>query len=183
MMSIRCRTVALALACALLLAPLAPAAPMSLSGAQVEVGFSPEGTALPLVLKVINGAQRDIEMAAFSLSSRPIAQALVAAARRGVQVRIVADAKQNSESYSVVPYLVGQGIPVRLNDRYGELHSKYMLVDGRHLQNGSFNYSAAAVSRNAENVVVTWNTRQLVEIFQTDWMHLWKEGYSLTIKN
>ncbi|MEW4339696.1 phospholipase D family protein [Chromobacterium vaccinii] len=157
----------------------ASAIPFSLNGAKVEAGFSPNGSGLALVLKVINSAQHSIDMAAYSLTSRPVAEALVTAAHRGVQVRVVADSGEVRKSHSVAQFLANQRVSVRTNDKYLSMHDKYLLVDGNHLQQGSFNYSAAAASRNAENVVVTWNAPQLVKIFQEDWQRLWSEGTPL----
>lgn len=47
--------------------------------AEVKTGFSPGGTALNLVLDSIDHAQHEILVAAYSLTSRPVAGALRAA--------------------------------------------------------------------------------------------------------
>ncbi|XQL75774.1 phospholipase D-like domain-containing protein (plasmid) [Escherichia coli] len=63
-------------------------------------GFSPGGTALDLVLDSIDHAQHEILVAAYSLTSRPVAGALRAAKKRGVSVVVVADRKANDNRYS-----------------------------------------------------------------------------------
>ncbi|WP_235950136.1 endonuclease [Candidatus Regiella insecticola] len=50
---------------------------------QVTVGFSPSGTAPANVLNVINRAQSEICVAAYSFTSKAIATALLAAKKRG----------------------------------------------------------------------------------------------------
>lgn len=112
---------------------------------------------MPLVLKAIESAQQQIFVAAYTFSSKPVAQALVAAQKRGVKVFVVADKDENTKSYTAVTFLANAGVPVRLNNRYAILHSKFMVIDNMHLQLGSFNYTAAAVNRNEENVLVLRN--------------------------
>lgn len=50
---------------------------------EVKTGFSPGGTALNLVLDSIDHAQHEILVAAYSLTSRPVAGALRAAKKTG----------------------------------------------------------------------------------------------------
>lgn len=70
------------------------------TAAEVKTGFSPGGTALNLVLDSIDHAQHEILVAAYSLTSRPVAGALRAAKKRGVSVVVVADRKANDNRYN-----------------------------------------------------------------------------------
>lgn len=149
------------------------------ANASFEAGFSPGQSALQTVLSGINSAQKQILVAAYSFSSKPIAKALVAAQRRGVNVFVVADMTDNSKGYTATTFLANEGIPVRLNGRYAILHSKFMVIDGAHLQLGSFNYSAAAVDRNEENVLLLRNVAPLAQQYTTEWKRLWEEGSDL----
>ena len=144
--------------------------------ADIEAAFSPRGESLQLVLKIIQSAQKTIHVAAYSFTSKPIAEALVDAKKRGVDVKVVADQKANSGKYTAVTFLANQGVPVRANGRYPIFHHKFILVDGKHLETGSFNYSAAAASKNAENVLVLRDVPVVVEKYQTEWARLWDEG-------
>jgi len=143
--------------------------------AEYESAFSPGG-ALPLVLKAIHSAQSSIHVAAYSFTSRPVAEALTAASKRGLDVKVIADAKANSGKYTAVTYLANQKVPVRLNGRYAIHHHKFIIVDGKTVQTGSFNYSASAVSKNAENVLVVWNAFDLAGQYEDEWQRLWGEG-------
>ncbi|WP_322075480.1 phospholipase D family nuclease [Burkholderia cenocepacia] len=146
------------------------------AGAGYEVGFSPNGNALDVVVKGINSARASILVAAYTFTSKPIAVALVEASRRGVKVAVVADRAQNSKSYSAVRFLANQGVPVRLNGNYQDAHDKFMVIDGQHVETGSFNYSAAAARKNAENVVLLWNVRPIADQYAAEWQRLWSEG-------
>ena len=148
-------------------------------GAQYDVAFSPRGGSLELVIGAINGARKSIRVAAYSFTSSPVAQALLSAHRRGVDVRVVADTKANGTKYTAVTYLANQGVPVRLNSRYTIHHHKFMVLDGESLQTGSFNYSAAAVKRNAENVLVLYGVPYLAAKYSAEWGRLWDEATPL----
>jgi len=66
-----------------------------------------------------------------------------------------------------------------LNDRYEATHDKFMVVDGMHVETGSFNYSSAAANRNAENALVLWNVKPLADRYGAEWARLWQEGVEL----
>lgn len=144
-----------------------------------QMGFSPKDDALRVILQGIKQAEASILVAAYSFTSKPIALALVDAHKRGVKVYVVADKKSNSGQYSAVTFLANQGIPVRLNDRYAILHHKFMVFDAQHLETGSFNYSAAAAQKNAENVLLLYNVPQIAAAYIEEWKRLWDEGQDL----
>ncbi|RFB76681.1 phospholipase D family nuclease [Methylovirgula sp. 4M-Z18] len=133
--------------------------------AEIEVAFSPvpQGRALRLVQKAISSATATIHMAAYTFTSKPVADALIRAAARGVRVYVVLDAKANSpyDDKSKIAYLRDAGVNVCANSRYPVMHNKFAIIDGKHVETGSFNYSYAAEARNAENVIVVWNMPDL----------------------
>ena len=55
----------------------------------IDVGFSPEGTALQLVLRTLDDARESIRLMGYSFTSPKVVKSLVAAKRRGVDVRVV----------------------------------------------------------------------------------------------
>ena len=104
---------------------------------EVKTGFSPGGTALNLVLDSIDHAQHEILVAAYSLTSRPVAGALRAAKKRGVSVVVVADRKANDNRYTEVNFLANNRVAVRINDNYEAMHDKFMVFDRRAVLTGS----------------------------------------------
>ncbi|MDM0022679.1 phospholipase D family nuclease [Variovorax saccharolyticus] len=146
--------------------------------AQAVVAFTP-GQALPLVLETIRGARTSVVVAAYALTSRPIAVALRDAARGGVKVLVVVDAGEAATAYSAAQFLANARVPVRLNARYALQHNKFMVVDGTTVQTGSFNYTASAGGRNAENVLVLRNAPAIAARYAAEWQRLWNEGTDL----
>lgn len=141
--------------------------------AQVEIGFSPLGGAEALVLKAIASAQREIRVAAYSFTSKPIARALLAAKTRGVDIQVVLDKSQQTERYSAATFLHHAGIAVRIDTRHAIQHNKYLVIDGVTTELGSFNYSRAAAEKNAENVLVLWQQPRIAAHYLADWQRLW----------
>lgn len=154
---------------------------LALAG-NIEVGFSPSGTSLPLVLKTINSAKSSICMATYSFTSAPVARALVEAKKRGVAIKIVSDATGNSNKYTATQYLANQGLDVRLNSNYAIMHNKFIVVDNQTVETGSFNYSSGAVNKNAENVVVMWNYPDVASKYSTECTRLFSEATPLDKK-
>jgi len=141
-----------------------------------ELGFSPRGESLQVVLNGIADAKESILVAAYSFTSRPVSEALLAAHKRGVKVAVVADQKGNSGRYTAVDFLANHKVPVRLNGRYAILHHKFMVIDGAAVQLGSFNYSASAVDKNAENVLLLKDVPGIAAQYAVEWQRLWDEG-------
>lgn len=138
-------------------------------------GFSPGGSAQKLVLYAINTSSKTIEIAAYSFTSKDIALALLSAKKRGVQIRVVADSKAN-ENYTVVRFLKNAGVNVRLNNNYEIMHNKFMVIDGQSVQTGSFNYTASANKRNAENVILIKDNMPLASGYEKEFERLFNES-------
>ncbi|HEN3643892.1 phospholipase D-like domain-containing protein [Yersinia enterocolitica] len=54
------------------------------------------------------------------------------------------------------------------------------MVDNKSLKTGSFNYSAAAVNRNAENVIIIRYVDDVITPYQQEFERLWEESIELT---
>lgn len=145
----------------------------------IEVGFSPEGGAEALVLKAIRASKKSIRVLAYSFTSKPIAEALVAAQKRGVDVRAVLDKSQRTEKYTSANYLANAGVPTRIDSEHAIAHNKILIIDQQHVETGSFNFTASAANRNAENAIVIWNNPQLAEVYAKDWQKHWQHSEEL----
>lgn len=149
-------------------------------GATYEVGFSPGPSAEALVLKAIRSAGSSILCAAYDFSSHELADALIRKAAAGVSISIVADAREAGFRYSDLAELARSGIAVRLNDDYAAMHDKFMIIDRRTVETGSFNYSYSAAAHNAENVIVIWDAPHLAASFIDEWEFLWRQSHPLS---
>ena len=131
-------------------------------GADVEVYFSPNGGATDAVVAEINHAQHEILIQAYTFTSVPIASALMTAKTRGIKVETILDKSNIKQGYSSMTFLENAGIPVYIDDHVKIAHSKIMIIDGKEIITGSFNFTMSAECHNAENLVILKNDLPLV---------------------
>jgi phosphatidylserine/phosphatidylglycerophosphate/cardiolipin synthase-like enzyme len=116
--------------------------------------FTPPEDCTALIRRELAAAGRQVLVQAYSFTSAPIAEALVAARRRGVEVTVLLDGDSAEGPASVLGSLTRGGVRVLLDDPPGIAHNKVMVIDGARVITGSFNFSRAAEERNAENLLV-----------------------------
>jgi phosphatidylserine/phosphatidylglycerophosphate/cardiolipin synthase-like enzyme len=137
----------------------------------MEVAFSPSEGSEPLVIKVIDSAKKDLRILSYSFTSAPVVAALLRAKKRGVDVRLVADHKNNvtedrsGKARAALSALANAGVDVRTISVYPIAHDKVIVADRETVELGSFNYSDAAARRNSENVLVNWRNPKLAEVY------------------
>lgn len=164
------------LAAGLLLDASTPAAePMTLDArGSLQVAFTPGDDAGALVIEAIARARRQILVQAYSLTHRAIADALLAAWRRGVDVQVIADMTQAQVlATSRVQEIAMRGVPVWLDGEHAAAHNKVMVIDPEldtaTVITGSFNFTHAAQHRNAENLLVLRGQSRLAQAYAANW--------------
>ena len=151
----------------------AEALPLSARG-QIEVAFTPGDDAASLIQSHLAKARRQILVQAYSFTHKALAESLVAAQKRGVEVLVLADRQQTENGQtSVIGWLVEQGVPVWADADHAAAHNKVMVLDAGTPQavliTGSFNFTHAAQFRNAENLMVLSGNQPLAEAFAANW--------------
>lgn len=139
-----------------------------------QVAFTPGDDAGALVVTAIDQAKTQILVQAYSFTHRAIAEALVAARQRGVDVQVIADREQDRTiDTSRIGYLAEHGVSVYLDGEHAAAHNKVMIIDnGRPdaaLIIGSFNFTTAAQYRNAENLLILRGNPLLTEAYAANW--------------
>lgn len=127
------------------------------SADSIRVFFSPSGGCTEAVVSALNHATASVLVQAYSFTSAPIARALVDAKRRGLTVKIILDKSQRTERYSEADFTAHMGIPTFIDAQHAIAHNKIMIIDGREVLTGSFNFTKAAEENNAENLLVIEN--------------------------
>ena len=175
-------SIAAILTCSALLGSLSDAAARSTT----QTAFSPSPETTALITSNIGEAETSIRIAAYSFTSQAVADALIEAHKRGVDVQAVVDkSNQYRRTHSIIPQLHDAGIPVRVDRMHSIMHDKYIVIDGRTIETGSFNYTANAEKHNAENVMVIKDKPSLAKTYLNDWKRLWDESdeYSVGADN
>ncbi|MDD4880428.1 MAG: phospholipase D family protein [Gallionellaceae bacterium] len=150
-----------------------PPLEFSLQG-RAQVAFTPGDDAGALVVATLAQAKRQILVQAYSFTHRAIAEALVAARKRGIDVQVIADHDQDAHvATTQIGYLAAQGVPVWLDAMHSAAHNKVMVIDAGRPEaaviTGSFNFTHAAQYRNAENLLILHGNPLLAEAYAANW--------------
>lgn len=140
----------------------------------IEVVFSPWDDAEGAIIGTLQQARQAIHVQAYLFTSQPLAQALIAAHRRGVRVEVLADQKMLLQvGKSQIPRLAEAGIPVWLETRHAIAHNKLMLIDPLEAHpavvTGSYNFTYSAQARNAENLLILRDNPALARAYFDNW--------------
>lgn len=107
-----------------------------------------------MLVKYISQAEKSVEVLAYSFTSKPIADALIAAHARGVRVEVILDDSQPTANGTQYDKLIAAGVPTWIDSKHAIAHNKVLIIDGKYYENGSFNFTAAAENVNGENAIV-----------------------------
>jgi phosphatidylserine/phosphatidylglycerophosphate/cardiolipin synthase-like enzyme len=129
------------------------------SAAQVEAAFTPGDDIAGIIRGHIARAKASVRMQAYLLTDRTIAMALLGACKRGLEVEVIGDAAQfESGGLPWLGALDRAGARVYLNTSHAASHNKIVIIDGglpgATVITGSYNFTQAAQSKNAENIVI-----------------------------
>jgi phosphatidylserine/phosphatidylglycerophosphate/cardiolipin synthase-like enzyme len=120
----------------------------------IYVYFTPGGKGTSAIVEQIGQARNLLHIQAYMFTSPPIAEAVVDAHKRGVQIIAVLDPSQQSDPYHAATFLYNAGIPVYIDHQHDSANNKIMLIDGRVVITGSFNFTKSAEESNAENLLI-----------------------------
>ena len=154
--------------------------------------FAPRHNIEGALVKLIHSAQNTVQLAAYGFTSRPIAQALVEAYKRGVTVQVLLDhdrtvKERAADRMKIAAQLLTQGVAVRTWQTTaqidGIMHHKFVVIDAASksavLMTGSYNFTFSARSRNAENVVIWRNTPEAAKSFAQEFSQLYANALPL----
>lgn len=167
---------ALALA-AMVLAPPLPAAVLLPGSGSVELAFTPGDAIDDRLIALVDAAQREVLVQAFSFTQRRFARALIGAHRRGVAVTVLVDRTQALETpQSAIGELAAAGVPVWLDGSHAAAHNKVLIVDAALPRaatvTGSYNFTVAAQKRNAENVAIFRDNPGVAQAYRDNFLRL-----------
>lgn len=145
--------------------------------AKIEIYFSLYDDPEAVIIKNIDAAEEFISVAMYTFTDIEIAQAILEARDRGIDVKIYLDRSQVKAKYSRSRYFVKNGIKVRISSNSYIMHNKFTVIDNEIVITGSYNWTASAGERNDENLLVI-DDNYIVEKYQDQFNNLWDNKYS-----
>ena len=129
------------------------------------------------LIEKINAAQTSIHIASFEFDLTPVAEALIAAKQRGVDVRWVTDDEHGLESdgepgHGQFAMLQNAGIEVRSDTRSALMHNKFWIFDNQIVWTGSTNITENGIFKQDNNTIVI-QSPALAAIYEREFQEMW----------
>ena len=152
-------------------AKLGPSPPL------VSALFSPAGGIERQVVDLIGSAVGSIEMAAYGFTNMYVEKAMLEAIKRGVKVALVLDRLETKGRQARLhDTLERAGGDVRLiSPRGGTMYDKYIVVDGKTVEWGSYNYTERAENKNFENATFATDST-LAQQYHSDFVSIFNQA-------
>lgn len=150
-----------------------PKEKININGIELGVFFSPQDKIITKeILPIINNANKYIYIPVFYITKKELVNELIAAHKRGVEVKIINDATNASNKYTIHHQLREAGIKVKTENYAGKLHSKAMIIDDEYSIIGSMNFTNSGEKRNDENVVII-KDEEIAQYLKSTFLKLW----------
>ena len=139
---------------------------------------NPAGSIEEKLINFINAAQFSIHIASFEFNLPRVADALIAAKARGVDVRWVTDDENGLEidgnaNRGQFTRLMAAGVEVKDDaGRTALMHNKFWLFDRQITWTGSTNITVNGIYKQNNNVIVI-HSPEVTEIYEREWEELW----------
>lgn len=126
------------------------------------------------IIPLIESSKNYIYIPAFIITHDALTNSLIRAKHRGVDVKIILDATNTSGSRNKLKVLRMSGIPVKVENYAGKVHSKSIIIDDKYIIAGSMNFSNSGENKNDENVLIVEDER-LARHYKGFFEYLWKK--------
>lgn len=134
----------------------------------IAVYFSPNGHCTDAIVQEIKKAKQSIRLLAYRLASPPMDFALLDARERGASVSIVLDGTRQTAHPSDATHYANLGVPVLIDSAHLVSHNSFLVIDESVIVTGSFDFTTAAETSNAENLLVIQNKPALAKAYLTE---------------
>lgn len=134
----------------------------------ISLHFSPRGGCTDAIIAELATAKESVLVQAYSFTSAPIARALTDAQKRGCDVRVILDDGQKRGPLSISGVLSASGVKVLFDGKHAIAHNKVIVIDGKVVVTGSFNFTKAAEQSNAENLLIV-RVKQIAARYAENW--------------
>jgi phosphatidylserine/phosphatidylglycerophosphate/cardiolipin synthase-like enzyme len=132
----------------------------------------------------INAAQSSIHIASFEFDLTPVAEALIAAQERGVDVRWVTDDEFGIESdeepgHGQFALMEDAGVEIRSDTRSALMHNKFWIFDNELVWTGSTNITENGIFKQDNNTIVI-QSAELAAIYEREFQEMWNGEFGPT---
>ncbi len=145
-----------------LVVPETPYPVVTIQGTQVEVLFSPDDVVVARLSQLLGTAQESIYFLAYAFASEDLGQIIRDRAAQGIKVSGVLEFDQvdpnqvnpNPNQIEASNLFRQAGLDVRLHSAPEVMYHKLMIIDGKIVVMGSYDFTNRAETDNDENVLI-----------------------------
>jgi len=138
--------------------------------AELRVYFSPRGGCQDSLVQELQKSRKEILVQAYSFTADPLTYALVDAKKRGIDVQVLLDKSNETERHSDLKILLDQGVHPLVDHDHAIAHNKIIIVDGKVVVTGSYNFTNQAEGENAENMVIIRGHPEIARQYRDNFM-------------
>lgn len=125
----------------------------------IRAYFAPEDRVERIIAGLLRRARSSVRFLAFTFTSNAIGDEMLSLRRRGLEVSGVFERHGALSAFSEYMKLRVEGVDARLDTSDGLMHHKVIIIDGRIVITGSFNFTRGANLSNDENILVIESER------------------------
>jgi phosphatidylserine/phosphatidylglycerophosphate/cardiolipin synthase-like enzyme len=134
------------------------------------------GSVAGKLIQFVDSAQDQILISAFEFDLVPLADALIRASERGVEIRWLTDdeygLEADEEELGLFERLEEAGIEVRDDDRGELMHNKFLVIDNQTVWTGSTNLTENGSFRNNNNALAIGSVA-LARVYEQEFEEMW----------
>lgn len=150
--------------------------------------FAPDDKVTKELITRMDAAKKSIHASVYLLTDKSIAQALINAKKRNVEVKIILDVISTDQKYGKADMLLEGNVDVFIFDPNKKLtkdfssnrwsfnnpimHHKFAIFDSTSVWTGSFNWTVSANSSNCENVMIINGNREICKLYEQSFKNL-----------
>ena len=123
----------------------------------------------------ISRANESVHVMVYGFTLDDLSEALIEAGERGVEVRVVIERESAYWSGSEYERLLRAGVDVRLDGNPHTMHHKVVVIDGKIVITGSYNWTWSAENKNDENIVILMD-EGLAGSYEKEFQRVWLEA-------
>ena len=140
----------------------------------IAVSFSRTEDTSSLIRRWIDRANESIRVMVMLITQDELADSLIDAHRRGVDVDVIIDDDWLYKTGSDYERLLEAGVDIRGDNRPGLMHHKVVVIDGCIVITGSYNWSRSAEESNDENIIIL-RSSLIAEEYLEEFNRIWAE--------
>jgi len=147
----------------------------------IENYFCPEDCALEnngglyRIIELIRNAESSVKVASFSFTHEELADELLKADIKGINISVLVEARQRNVQNSQYARLKDFGLNIKIDGNKYNMHHKFIVIDDKIVITGSPNFTLSGFNRNDENMLIIFN-EQMAFGFVKEFEMLFGEG-------